>query len=175
LTPFLWADSYVVSSSNQLANSTSFDSSAPSSSKPLPQVEPTVTLGIFPAAFVHIREELGGSPDASTPEQSTTLRHQKGKGRENALGALREEEEEEEEGDGGGDGWKDARRGSWQGEGRNGEKTKPSPPIPSLKAGDDTLRGLEEPLVDEIASALREWHSVRPSAPSFSSLRLEIW
>jgi dedicator of cytokinesis protein 3 len=35
---------------------------------------------------------------------------------------------------------------------------KPLPPRPSLKSGDDTASGVEQPIVDEIASALREWH-----------------
>ncbi|KAG6331845.1 hypothetical protein ID866_7243 [Astraeus odoratus] len=39
------------------------------------------------------------------------------------------------------------------------EAQKPLPPRPSLKSGDDTASGAEQPLVDEIASALREWHS----------------
>lgn len=35
---------------------------------------------------------------------------------------------------------------------------KPLPPRPSLKSGDDTASGIEQPIIDEIASALREWH-----------------
>src|ERR1700754_2178417 len=38
--------------------------------------------------------------------------------------------------------------------------TKPFPPRPSLKSGDDTLSGTSEPIVDEIASVLREWHNL---------------
>lgn len=34
---------------------------------------------------------------------------------------------------------------------------RPPPPLPSLKCGDDTKFGSIEPLVDEIACALREW------------------
>lgn len=37
---------------------------------------------------------------------------------------------------------------------------KPLPPRPSLKSGDDTISGAEQPIVDEIASALREWHTL---------------
>ncbi|KAF6760011.1 cytoplasmic protein [Ephemerocybe angulata] len=37
---------------------------------------------------------------------------------------------------------------------------KPPPPRPSLKSGDDTMSGLEQPIIDEIASALREWHNL---------------
>ncbi|KAJ7188388.1 hypothetical protein C8R46DRAFT_1183883 [Mycena filopes] len=36
---------------------------------------------------------------------------------------------------------------------------KPLPPRPSLKSGDETASGAAQPIIDEIASALREWHS----------------
>jgi dedicator of cytokinesis protein 3 len=35
-----------------------------------------------------------------------------------------------------------------------------TPPLPALKVGDDTEAGLEEPLVDEVSAALREWHGL---------------
>ena len=34
------------------------------------------------------------------------------------------------------------------------------PPRPSLKSGDDTASGCAQPIIDEIASALREWHTL---------------
>lgn len=37
---------------------------------------------------------------------------------------------------------------------------KPLPPRPSLKSGDDTASGASQPIIDEIASALREWHTL---------------
>ncbi|OBZ66616.1 Dedicator of cytokinesis protein 3 [Grifola frondosa] len=37
---------------------------------------------------------------------------------------------------------------------------KPLPPRPSLKSGDDTQSGAMQPIIDEIASALREWHAL---------------
>ncbi|OJA18408.1 hypothetical protein AZE42_06392, partial [Rhizopogon vesiculosus] len=40
------------------------------------------------------------------------------------------------------------------------ENLKPLPPRPSLKSGDDTASGQMQPVIDEIASALREWHSM---------------
>jgi len=54
---------------------------------------------------------------------------------------------------------------------RKGEKSRMSrqtknsgiqrtPPLPALKVRDDTEAGLEEPLVDEISAALREWHGL---------------
>ncbi|KAI9371526.1 SH3 and Ded_cyto domain protein [Aspergillus egyptiacus] len=38
---------------------------------------------------------------------------------------------------------------------------KPAAPVPMLKIGDETPTSLSEPLVDEIASCLREWHSTK--------------
>lgn len=35
---------------------------------------------------------------------------------------------------------------------------KPLPPRPSLRPSDETVAGAEQPIIDEIASALREWH-----------------
>ncbi|KAG9302767.1 hypothetical protein G9A89_009544 [Geosiphon pyriformis] len=40
--------------------------------------------------------------------------------------------------------------------------TRPPPPLPSLKCGDDTISGKSEPLIDEIASTVREWSSLLP-------------
>ncbi|KAJ7209531.1 C2 domain in Dock180 and Zizimin proteins-domain-containing protein [Mycena pura] len=37
---------------------------------------------------------------------------------------------------------------------------KPLPPRPSLKSGGDTASGTTQPIIDEIASALREWHTL---------------
>lgn len=37
---------------------------------------------------------------------------------------------------------------------------KPLPPRPTLTSGDDTLSGSAQPIIDEIASALREWHAL---------------
>lgn len=37
---------------------------------------------------------------------------------------------------------------------------KPLPPRPSIRSGDDTYSGNSQPIIDEIASALREWHTL---------------
>ncbi|KAF9247493.1 hypothetical protein DTO006G1_3339 [Penicillium roqueforti] len=42
---------------------------------------------------------------------------------------------------------------------RDPDAPKPPAPVPMLKIGDETPTSLTEPLVDEIASCLREWHS----------------
>jgi dedicator of cytokinesis protein 3 len=39
------------------------------------------------------------------------------------------------------------------------KSNKPAAPVPMLKIGDETPTSVREPLVDEIASCLREWHS----------------
>ncbi|CAG8572594.1 10759_t:CDS:2, partial [Paraglomus occultum] len=40
------------------------------------------------------------------------------------------------------------------------KSVRPPPPLPSLTCGDDTISGRTEPLVDEIASAVREWSNL---------------
>ncbi|KAI9681251.1 MAG: hypothetical protein M1817_002533 [Caeruleum heppii] len=42
---------------------------------------------------------------------------------------------------------------------RDPNTPKPPAPVPMLKVGDETPTSAEEPLVDEIAACLREWHS----------------
>lgn len=42
---------------------------------------------------------------------------------------------------------------------RDPNVAKPPAPVPMLKIGDETPTSMEEPLVDEISSCLREWHS----------------
>ncbi|KAF2089858.1 hypothetical protein K490DRAFT_36278, partial [Saccharata proteae CBS 121410] len=44
---------------------------------------------------------------------------------------------------------------------RDPNSPRPPAPVPMLKIGDETPTSLEEPLVDEIASCLREWHSTK--------------
>lgn len=40
------------------------------------------------------------------------------------------------------------------------QMAKPLPPRPSIRSGDDTYSGNSQPIIDEIASALREWHTL---------------
>lgn len=40
------------------------------------------------------------------------------------------------------------------------DNEKLSTPLPALKAGDETVSGRDEPLIDEIACALREWYTL---------------
>jgi dedicator of cytokinesis protein 3 len=174
----MWLRGYVVSTSRTPAvpsvsadpssSSSAATASAGTTGKP---AEPSIFLGIFPAAFVYVREELDDAEgrlgatwrefeDSRRAEES---RYGSGAGRGRApLEALREDEEDEGE------------LSSTSGADRSGSATalpsgsssalsrtpreKLPPPIPSLKAGDETAGGAREPLVDEIACALREWH-----------------
>jgi dedicator of cytokinesis protein 3 len=44
---------------------------------------------------------------------------------------------------------------------RDANSPRPPAPVPMLKIGDETPTSVQEPLVDEIASCLREWHSTK--------------
>ncbi|KAF2839657.1 hypothetical protein M501DRAFT_1015751 [Patellaria atrata CBS 101060] len=44
---------------------------------------------------------------------------------------------------------------------RDPDAPKPAAPVPMLKIGDETPTSSQEPLVDEIASCLREWHATK--------------
>ncbi|KAK4555631.1 Deoxycytidine kinase 1 [Recurvomyces mirabilis] len=44
---------------------------------------------------------------------------------------------------------------------RDPNAPRPPAPVPTLRVGDETGQSAEEPLVDEIASCLREWHDAR--------------
>ncbi|OBT82562.1 hypothetical protein VE02_08422 [Pseudogymnoascus sp. 03VT05] len=53
----------------------------------------------------------------------------------------------------------DLRNGTLPPVARDTNAPKPAAPVPMLNIGDETPTSLSEPLVDEIASCLREWHS----------------
>ncbi|CAE6455016.1 unnamed protein product [Rhizoctonia solani] len=93
--------------------------------------DPQVTIGIFPATHVHIRDEL---PDAEG--RLATLIQSRPAHATFHMATLQEEPDSPTR-----------------------PLEKPEAPRPTLKSGDETALGLVEPLVDEIASALREWHA----------------
>ncbi|KAG9080710.1 hypothetical protein FS749_007930 [Ceratobasidium sp. UAMH 11750] len=117
--------------------------------------DPQVTIGIFPATHVHVRDEL---PDAEgrlahiiakarTQQQQPSARttSPSGPGAFH-MATLREDDE--------------MSLSDLQLSSRNqNTQEKQEAPRPTLKSGDETAAGLVEPLVDEIASALREWHA----------------
>lgn len=153
-------------------------SSSTSSAVPITQPDPSVYVGIFPSTHFHVRERL---QDA---EGVLAIAHSEAEAKRTAASAnsvsrmepLREEEDEEAV--------MDRRRpisglndedwfanGAVNGKGRPNEEVeevrdKDQPPLPNLKAGGETQEGRRQPLVDEIASAIREWYLVSvPSRP----------
>ncbi|GAA5945387.1 hypothetical protein JCM10213_005960, partial [Rhodosporidiobolus nylandii] len=220
-----WYRGYVVSSSPRprLPSSTSDIYSFPTSSAaPALNEEPQVSLGIFPAAAVTIREHLAedaertladlrraeeqrqaGEREAYPPRAPSRGPSRAGNGR---MEPLQEEDEDEREEDGEGAEDSSARQRGPIAVAPPGSPSKsrnrssvgslasfaqqlsseqrialqnsrlsqqyPSssslsnlaerlpPPLPNLKCGDETVSGADEPLVDEIACALREWASL---------------
>ncbi|KAG9102699.1 hypothetical protein FRC06_001407 [Ceratobasidium sp. 370] len=118
--------------------------------------DPQVTIGIFPATHVHVRDEL---PDAEgrlahiiakarSQQQQPSARttSPSGPGAFH-MATLREDDEM-------------SLSDLHLSPSRNQNiQEKQEAPRPTLKSGDETAAGLIEPLVDEIASALREWHA----------------
>lgn len=151
----------------------------PSSETPwqYPKVEPSVLIGIFPAAAVHVR------PNAVTVSEVLTIAYERAREMaEDRARQLRTEmesvREEEEDGDGGFLNGSTSPTKRARGE-SNGTAniimrshrpaslllTKPprekeQPPLPALTAGDSTAAGQQWPLVDEISCAIREWYAV---------------
>lgn len=171
---------------NSLSDYSTFPSSAagPSGGATLVE-EPQVYVGIFPASHVHVREQLDdaemrlaeiharakeqgivgatGPPIRpgpkshmeTLPEEDETLGSEPGTpARPSVLAAP------------GGAAAMGSNKVSFDGSRQSfvisdaNDSERPPPPLPSLKCGDETLSGTGEPLVDEIACALREWSSL---------------
>ncbi|KAH8119460.1 cytoplasmic protein [Phellopilus nigrolimitatus] len=176
----VWYRGYVVCTTRRPhVNWTS--SADPSSSKASKAEEPQqVFIGIFPASHIHVRDELsdaeGRLADVASQvngNKDPYLPWNKEKGRE--METLKEEEEDPEQGPG----RKSFRLGPPPDQANSSraglpvyppsvrsqspsesQPFKPLPPRPSLKSGDDTASGQVQPIIDEIASALREWHNL---------------
>jgi len=153
-------------------------SSDPSSSRGPRLEEPQqVFIGIFPGSHIFIREELpdaeGSLADvAATFQNGTRVTTADGPKPRTPGGPRRDDEEED----------LSAIRKSFKlgpppdqaNSSRAGlpvypasvrslsptesQNVKPLPPRPSLKSNDETVSGAAQPIIDEIASALREWH-----------------
>lgn len=140
-----------------------------------PKPEPSVLIGIFPAAAVHIRTE--GDYDerlALAYEQAVQLAEEQSK-QKTEMAAVQEEDEDEETivtnhvG-----AIQNGKRRSIAGrrsrpkslvigaytDQSQVEQAKEQPPLPSLTAGDSTIAGSSLPLIDEISCAIREWYGV---------------
>lgn len=142
-----------------------------------------MSIGIFPASHIHIREQLGDTDVqlAGADELTETNGHAPKTQRNGRMEPLKEEDEEEAVspteaavdftsfGMNGGTPSKARNRASvtsFQGSRLSqygsaqvdAVDARPPPPLPNLKCGDETLAGQTEPLVDEIACAERQWH-----------------
>ncbi|THH08148.1 hypothetical protein EW145_g2899 [Phellinidium pouzarii] len=176
----VWYRGYVVCTTRRPPiNWTS--ASDPSSSKASKATEPQqVFIGIFPASHIHVRDELsdaeGRLADVASQVNGSKdpyLPWTKDKGRE--MDTLKEEDEDSEHAHG----RKSFRLGPPPDQANSSraglpvyppsirstspsesQQFKPLPPRPSLKSGDDTASGQAQPIIDEIASALREWHNL---------------
>ena len=166
----IWLRGYVVSSARSAASLASESNSSAE--------EPQVFVGIFPASHCQIREQLD-DPDRrlltlaaaatngiNSPSVAPPSHLKAGQ-----MASLPEEDEAESP-----DSPNHVRNHSQPSaaaytfaspDGRRlsnipiqpsrAEVNRPPPPLPSLKCGDETAAGITEPLIDEIACALREW------------------
>lgn len=145
-----WLRGYLVAQPSLLAGLTSVKGQT---------LEARIYNGIFPRSCVEIREVLGEPDDFDENADSDDL------GADSAKGGLVGDARRKV----GGDGnkfrkWtKDVLLGT---DGRlsvpverDPDAPRPQAPVPMLKIGDETPTSASEPLIDEIASCLREWHS----------------
>ena len=135
-----------------------------------------VFIGIFPASHIYVRDELADpqgrlaevatrfngtspSPKAQTPPQDPPIKEEDSElwsmARKSFKVAPRPDQA-------------NSSRGALQvypaslrsASPTESQTMKPLPPRFSLKSGDDTASGAVQPIIDEIASALREWHAL---------------
>lgn len=165
--------SYVVCTSRRPPINWSAD---PSTSKAATKTEELqqVFIGIFPASHIYVRDELA-DPQGRLAEVATRLN---GASSTPNLQLPPQEPKEDDP-----EQWSMARKsfkvGSRPDQGNTSRSAlpvypaslrsasptesqmmKPLPPRFSLKSGDDTASGAVQPIIDEIASALREWHAL---------------
>ncbi|KAI5926029.1 hypothetical protein F4810DRAFT_708111 [Camillea tinctor] len=155
-----WLRGYLVAPPTLLAGLTSVKGQS---------LEARVFSGIFPRSCVEIREVLGGAEDApgdnaSYAGEDDGLRPGSDSGKSGVASITGKQSKNSENDDD-----KPYNRTPTQSrEGRpprTDSKTrgpdvpKPAAPVPMLRMGDETPTSSNEPLIDEIASCLREWHS----------------
>ncbi len=162
-----WLRGYLVAPPSLLAGLTSVKGQT---------LEARVFSGIFPRSCVEVREVLGeadetddnnelDSEDGAATASEATPTHL-APGSDSAKGGLRGNNADRKK-------RRDRPKGSptksWQNGtppgrlsvavARDPNAPRPPAPVPMLKIGDETPTSTSEPLIDEIASCLREWHS----------------
>lgn len=173
-----WYRGYVVSTNRLPAVATSASSLSDYStihalgqqSSPFANEEPQVYVGVFPKTHVHIREQL----DDAEMRLASVYEHAQQLGVIGATAPLPRQRRnmdtlpELDESTSQPSSPNQPPRAQLpsidvvgQEIGTDGQLVeRPPPPLPSLKCGDETLAGVYEPLVDEIACALREWSAL---------------
>lgn len=138
-----------------------------------PKVEPSVLIGIFPAAAVYVRPNAITESDVLTVahERARELAEERARELRSEMASVREEDEDEEGTTANGTAPTSPKLS--QGGAvikrthrpaslilNRPPREKEQPPLPTLTAGDSTVAGQQWPLVDEIACAIREWYAV---------------
>ena len=136
------------------------------------QLEHRVFSGIFPRNCVEVREYLGESrvngpsqppriggldgadDDEESPSEKRKSQAQYARRLSRALSRKRSTQDIQKKG-------RPVLVDTTEPMPRDPNAPKPLAPVPLLRVGDETGQSVEEPLVDEIASCLREWHDTR--------------
>ncbi|KAH7155088.1 hypothetical protein B0J13DRAFT_217191 [Dactylonectria estremocensis] len=167
-----WLRGYLVAPPSLLAGLTSVKGQT---------LEARVFSGIFPRSCVEVREMLGESEDGDDDDDDDDLMSD-GAATTATTGDVRPASDSAKSGVTNGSSRKkrkdgDRLTGSSKGRTplrelpngtlgslsipikRDPDAPRPAAPVPMLKIGDETPTSVSEPLIDEIASCLREWHS----------------
>lgn len=173
-----WYRGYVVStnrlpvaaaSASSLSDYSTFHALGNNSATPVTE-EPQVYVGVFPSTHIHIREQL----DDAEMRLASVYEHAKELGIVGAtaplprprthmetLPELDESISQPSSPNQNPTSHLPSIDAATQEVGANGQIVDhPPPPLPSLKCGDETLSGAHDPLIDEIACALREWSAL---------------
>jgi dedicator of cytokinesis protein 3 len=159
-----WLRGYLIAPPSLLAGLTSVKGQT---------LEARVFSGIFPRSCVEVREVLGESGEGDDSDVETPYANglTNGNGARSSDGSTNSPNKATKNISQDSKSSKARKSKDKPTEGRNGSSplsivakrdpsgAKPSAPVPMLKIGDETPTSASEPLVDEIASCLREWHS----------------
>ena len=157
-----WLRGYLVAPPSLLAGLTSVKGQT---------LEARVFSGIFPRSCVEVREMLGEADDTQDDQDEPAGEH--GVNASDSAGHSSKPPTVNGEVNGGERGSTEtvkarrSQRGQVNGVPaklsvpveRDPNAPRPAAPVPMLKVGDETPTSLSEPLIDEIGSCLREWHS----------------
>ncbi|KAI0717219.1 cytoplasmic protein [Cerioporus squamosus] len=159
----VWYRGYVVCTSRRPQVNWSL-SSDPSSSNVKPSARADelqqVFIGIFPASHIFVRDEVSDAEGRLTDLFNAVSSPADGQTSEEVFASWNKSRREMDPAPSA-----RARLPVYPASIRSASPTesqfnKPLPPRPTLTSGDDTLSGAQQPIIDEIASALREWHAL---------------